>query len=141
MFNRREFVHRALGSTAFLVADGLHPLSRVLGANDRVRFGLIGCGGRGQEIFKAAMKAPNTEAVAVADDARAMADAASIAAQTRLAGRDDFTGCPFFVRVGWITLRASAGGCRWSSSCTASSGRSRCSRSIRRTASHSMPRR
>lgn len=67
MSNRREFIHRVLGSTAFLAADGLYPLSRVLGANDRVRFGLIGCGGRGQAILRAAIKAPNTEAVAVAD--------------------------------------------------------------------------
>ncbi|HET7214400.1 MAG TPA: Gfo/Idh/MocA family oxidoreductase [Terriglobia bacterium] len=34
---------------------------------DRVRFGLIGAGGRGQAIFKAAIKVPNTQAVAVAD--------------------------------------------------------------------------
>jgi hypothetical protein len=67
MSNRREFIHGVLGSTAFLAAGGVHPLSRVLAANDRVRFGLIGCGGRGQAIFKAAIKAPNTEAVAVAD--------------------------------------------------------------------------
>jgi predicted dehydrogenase len=75
MFNRREFIHRALGSTASLAAVGLYPSSRalgdtssrVLGANDRIRFGLIGCGGRGQAIFRAAIKAPNTEPVAVAD--------------------------------------------------------------------------
>jgi predicted dehydrogenase len=67
MSNRREFIHTVLGSTAFLAANSLHPLNRVLGANDRVRFALIGCGGRGQAIFKAAIKAPNTEAVAVAD--------------------------------------------------------------------------
>jgi predicted dehydrogenase len=68
MSSRREFIHRMLGSTAFLAAgDLIHPLNRVLGANDRVRFGLIGCGGRGQAIFKAAIKAPNTQAVAVAD--------------------------------------------------------------------------
>ncbi len=67
MSSRREFIHRVLGSTAFLAADGLYPFSRVLGANDRVRFGLIGCGGRGQAILRAAIKAPNTEAVAVAD--------------------------------------------------------------------------
>jgi predicted dehydrogenase len=72
MSNRREFI---LGSTASIAAAGLTPSgsaladtsSRVLGANDRIRFGLIGCGGRGQAIFKAAIKAPNTEAVAVAD--------------------------------------------------------------------------
>ena len=40
---------------------------RVLGANDRIRFGLIGPGARGMEIFQAAMRCPNVEAAAVAD--------------------------------------------------------------------------
>jgi predicted dehydrogenase len=39
----------------------------VLGANDRIRIGLIGAGGRGTQIFKAALKCPNVEGVAVAD--------------------------------------------------------------------------
>jgi predicted dehydrogenase len=72
MSNRREFI---LGGTASIAAAGLTPSSsmlaqtsnRVLGANDRIRIGLIGCGGRGQAIFHAAIKAPNTEPVAVAD--------------------------------------------------------------------------
>jgi len=38
-----------------------------LGANDRIRIGLIGAGGRGKEIFRAALRRPNVEAVAVAD--------------------------------------------------------------------------
>jgi predicted dehydrogenase len=46
---------------------GLVSQRRVLGANDRIRIGLIGAGGRGQEIFKAALRCPNVEAVAVAD--------------------------------------------------------------------------
>ena len=67
MSDRRTFMRQVLeGSTAMAVA-GFIPTGRVLGANDRVRFGLIGAGGRGQAIFKAAIKAPNTEAVAVAD--------------------------------------------------------------------------
>lgn len=70
MPNRREFI---VGSTASLATASLYPseralgANRVLGTNDRIRFGLIGCGGRGQAIFRAAIKAPNTEAVAVAD--------------------------------------------------------------------------
>lgn len=43
------------------------PSARILGANDRVRFGLIGAGGRGMQIFKAALNVSNTQAVAVAD--------------------------------------------------------------------------
>ncbi len=61
--SRREFIKRAaVTAAATLIAS-----RRVLGANDRVRFGLIGAGARGQAIFKAALRAPNTQAVAVAD--------------------------------------------------------------------------
>ncbi|MGD0322358.1 MAG: hypothetical protein ABSD45_01330 [Terriglobia bacterium] len=41
--------------TAAYAAYSFLPAGRVLGANDRARFGLIGAGGRGQEIFKAAL--------------------------------------------------------------------------------------
>ncbi len=67
MSSRRKFMGQVLGGGAALAASGWLAPARVLGANDRVRFGLIGAGGRGQEIFKAALRAPNTEAVAVAD--------------------------------------------------------------------------
>src|SRR5574340_1512212 len=67
MSDRRSFMRQVLGSGTAMAVSGLVPAGRILGANDRVRFGLIGAGGRGQEIFKAAIKAPNTEAVAVAD--------------------------------------------------------------------------
>lgn len=67
MTSRRVFIERILGGTAALAISGLLPSRRVWGANDRVRVGLIGAGGRGQEILKAAMRCPNTEAVAVAD--------------------------------------------------------------------------
>jgi predicted dehydrogenase len=67
MASRRTFIKQALGGSAALAAYGLFPAGRVLGANDRVRIGLIGAGGRGQEIFKAALQCPNVEGVAVAD--------------------------------------------------------------------------
>src|ERR1019366_4060111 len=67
MASRRTFIKHALGGSAALAAYGLFPAARVLGANDRVRIGLIGAGGRGQEIFKAALQCPNVEGVAVAD--------------------------------------------------------------------------
>ena len=44
--------------TAAMAASHLYPASKVLGANDRVRIGLIGGGGRGQEILKAALRCP-----------------------------------------------------------------------------------
>src|SRR5262249_48385126 len=40
---------------------------RVLGANDRVRLGIIGPGARGREGMKEFLKAPNAEFVAAAD--------------------------------------------------------------------------
>jgi predicted dehydrogenase len=43
------------------------PTMRALGANDRLRIGLIGAGDRGLEDLKEALKQPNVECVAVAD--------------------------------------------------------------------------
>src|SRR5215469_16097157 len=67
MLNRRGFIHQLSAGAVTLAGSSILPSARVLGANDRVRFGLIGAGGRGMEIFKPALGAPNTEAVAVAD--------------------------------------------------------------------------
>jgi len=67
MPTRREFVGTMLAGAAALAVTGSFASRRVLGANDRIRIGLIGAGGRGQEIFKSALQCPNTEAVAVAD--------------------------------------------------------------------------
>jgi predicted dehydrogenase len=61
---RRDFVkHAALGSVVLLAM----PTSRVLGANDRVRLGMIGVGGRGQELVKQVLSVPNAQLVAIAD--------------------------------------------------------------------------
>jgi predicted dehydrogenase len=63
MIGRREFVGGlALGTAAMLV----YP-PKVLGANDRVRLGMIGVGGRGQELLKWVVTIPNVEVVAIAD--------------------------------------------------------------------------
>ena len=61
MPNRREFFQSVAAGVAAAGA------SRIRGANDRIRFGLIGAGGRGMEIFRAALGCPNVEAAAVAD--------------------------------------------------------------------------
>jgi len=58
MPTRREFVESVLAGAATLAVAGPLASSRVLGANDRIRVGLIGAGGRGQEIFKTALKCP-----------------------------------------------------------------------------------
>jgi predicted dehydrogenase len=46
---------------------GLAMANRVLGANERIRLGIIGYGARGSEIVADAMACPNTEFVGVAD--------------------------------------------------------------------------
>src|SRR5438094_5419043 len=67
MLNRRRFIHHLSGSAAALAGSCVFLPASVLGANDRVRFGLIGAGGRGLDIFEHALRAPNTQAIAVAD--------------------------------------------------------------------------
>jgi len=53
----------ALGTAAFLA----YPTSKVLGANDRIRVGMIGVGGRGQDLLEQVLKVPNVQLVAMAD--------------------------------------------------------------------------
>ena len=67
MSSRRSFIKQTLSTSAAMVASGWFPSGRVLGANDRIRIGLIGGGDRGQEIFRTALRVPNVEGVAVAD--------------------------------------------------------------------------
>ena len=63
MSSRRSFLRQLVGGAA-----GAAVSSRsVQGATERIRIGLIGAGGRGKEIFRAALRCPNVEAVAVAD--------------------------------------------------------------------------
>lgn len=62
--SRRDFIKQAaLGTAAFLA----YPTSKVLGANDRVRIGMIGVGGRGQALLGEVLKIPNVQLVAIAD--------------------------------------------------------------------------
>ena len=61
---RRDFVKQTAIGVAAMVA--LSP-ARVLGANDRVRVGMIGVGGRGQELLKQIQQVPNAQLVAIAD--------------------------------------------------------------------------
>jgi predicted dehydrogenase len=62
MHSRRNFVGIAAGVTGTLLAP-----SRVLGANDRIRVGIIGPGARGQQLMRAALETPNTEFAGIAD--------------------------------------------------------------------------
>jgi predicted dehydrogenase len=61
---RRDFLKQAaIGTAAFM----LYPPSRVLGANDRVRVGMIGVGGRGTDLLHQILAVPNVDLVAMAD--------------------------------------------------------------------------
>jgi predicted dehydrogenase len=61
---RRDFVKQASLGTAAVWA---YPYTRILGANDRVRVGMIGVGSRGQDLLQEAKDVPNVELVAMAD--------------------------------------------------------------------------
>src|SRR5215471_19653211 len=83
MLNRRRFICNVTGGAAALAGSSVFPPS-VLGANDRVRFGLIGAGGRGMDIFKHALQCPDVEAIGVADVyTRCTEEAKSIAPQIK----------------------------------------------------------
>ncbi|PYM11411.1 MAG: hypothetical protein DME18_14050 [Verrucomicrobia bacterium] len=64
---RRQFIKRVAQTTAALSATSAVSAQRVLGANERVRVGLIGCGGRGMFDAKLMREAPNVEFAAVCD--------------------------------------------------------------------------
>ncbi len=61
---RRDFLKQATVAGTMLTAASY---TKVLGANDRVRMGIIGPGARGQETMKLFLAAPNAEFVAAAD--------------------------------------------------------------------------
>src|SRR5882672_8453734 len=62
MQSRRNFIGKVASSLAGSLA-----VSNVLGANDRIRLGIIGAGDRGIQIAREAMACPNTDFVAFAD--------------------------------------------------------------------------
>src|SRR5713101_6343213 len=62
--SRRDFLKQAALGTATLLA---YPTSRVLGANDRIRVGMIGVGNRGQDLLEEVQKVSGVELVAIAD--------------------------------------------------------------------------
>jgi predicted dehydrogenase len=67
--SRRRFLERTVAGAVAAQALRARPLatSKVIGANDRIRLGIIGAGDRGQEDLKTAIAVPNVECVAMAD--------------------------------------------------------------------------
>src|SRR5437763_15422763 len=62
MQSRRNFIGKVASGLAGTLA-----VSNVLGANDRIRLGIIGAGDRGMQDVRDAIACPNTELVAFAD--------------------------------------------------------------------------
>src|ERR1700746_149812 len=60
---RRTFLKQAAIGAAVLA----YPPSKVLGANDRVRVGMIGVGDRGNDLLDQVVKVPNVDLVVMAD--------------------------------------------------------------------------
>ena len=63
--SRRSFLASAAAGTAVPMTAA--SASRILGANDRIRLGLIGCGGMGRGDLNDMLKAGKTQAVALCD--------------------------------------------------------------------------
>ena len=66
---RREFVSKTTRGD-FALGAGMavaRPWARVLGANGRIRLGVIGPGGRGRALMRAAKVIPGVELAAVCD--------------------------------------------------------------------------
>lgn len=63
---RRDFIKSAVQQTTF-ISTVAASATRIVGANDRVRVGLIGCGGRGLHVAGLMRQAPGAEFVAVCD--------------------------------------------------------------------------
>ena len=62
MHSRRKFIGQFASGIAGTLATG-----SVLGANGRIRLGLIGAGDRGMQLVREAVTCPNAEVVAFAD--------------------------------------------------------------------------
>jgi predicted dehydrogenase len=63
---RRQFIQRAAQTAAVASASALS-FGQILGANERVHVGLIGCGGRGMAVARLMRAVPNVTFAAVCD--------------------------------------------------------------------------
>ncbi|HZS09616.1 MAG TPA: Gfo/Idh/MocA family oxidoreductase [Blastocatellia bacterium] len=63
---RREFISKTIRSTAVISTTALSA-KRIIGANDRVRIGLVGCGGRGRDVAELMRAVPGAEYNTVCD--------------------------------------------------------------------------
>src|SRR5947208_6808300 len=95
--SRRKFLQESIGlSTALLsttpvIARTAASNSRVLGANDRVRVALIGCGGMGRGDLKDFLRVKNVECVALSDVDDEQSDKALKATEEQVSRRPAVT--------------------------------------------------
>jgi predicted dehydrogenase len=66
MLRRRQFIKRVI-QTATVASASAFSAGRILGANERVKVGLIGCGGRGMQDAKLMRQVAGVDFVAVCD--------------------------------------------------------------------------
>ncbi len=84
---RRQFIKQVLETAAIpLCGTTAYSVRKILGANDRVNVGLIGCGGRGRLLARLLTELPNVELVAVCD----VYDLQAAAAKESEARRDSY---------------------------------------------------
>jgi predicted dehydrogenase len=94
--DRRAFLKEAAVAGAALAAPSALAEGRVLGANDRIRVALVGCGGMGRSNLRDFVKVKNVECVALCDvdDAQAartqkeILDADAVGQKAELVTRD-----------------------------------------------------
>ena len=79
--SRREFLQNSMARMGTALALGS---SRVIGANDRIRLGIIGAGAQGKFLMRAALASPNAEFAGIADvNSRRHEEAKAIAPNAR----------------------------------------------------------
>src|SRR5260221_11296914 len=64
---RRRFLGASLGATTALLAGWRPSPASALGANDRIRIGVIGTGGRARGLMRQLKELPGQEMVAISD--------------------------------------------------------------------------
>src|ERR1051325_335967 len=84
--NRRDLLRTSIAMGAVSALSS----TRVMGANDRVRIGLIGSGGRGREDWTNFLKQPDAEPVAVCDVYQPFLDKGIAMTEGRAKGYKDF---------------------------------------------------
>ena len=86
---RREFIKQIAGTGAIASATALSA-NRILGANERINVGLIGCGGRGRYDSRLMRQVPNVDFTAVCDVYKPHVEAAKAWAGPRCRAYKDF---------------------------------------------------